>query len=176
MPASSAGPGIRPIGVSERSWSPRPDCQSLRPSVASVSMNPGAKTLTRTVGANACAYDFVTPSIPYFAAAYCGARALPRTMTVEPMFTMLPWPCVEHPRAELVDAEHRALDVDGEDVVDRLLGDVAPGHLLAGDVADVVDQHVDAVQPVERGVGHRLDLLPVDDVGLEQHRACCPPP
>ena len=90
VPASSAGPGIRPIGVSERSWSPRPDCQSLRPRVASVSMNPGAKTLTRTVGANACAYDFVTPRIPYLAAAYCGARALPRTMTVEPMLTMLP--------------------------------------------------------------------------------------
>ena len=48
-------PGDPPIGVSDRSWSPRPDCQSLRPRVASVSMNPGAKTLTRTVGAKACA-------------------------------------------------------------------------------------------------------------------------
>ena len=51
------GPGIRPIGVSDRSWSPRPDFQSLRPSVASVSMKPGAKTLTRTVGAKVCAYE-----------------------------------------------------------------------------------------------------------------------
>ena len=55
MPASSAGPGMRPIGVIVRSWSPRPDFQSSRPSVASVSMKPGAKMLTRTVGANACA-------------------------------------------------------------------------------------------------------------------------
>jgi hypothetical protein len=71
-------------------------------------------------------------------------------------------------------AQHRALDVDREDVVDRGLGDVAPGHLLAGDVADVVHQGVDAVQLFERGVGHGLDLLPVDDVGLEQHRgAAC---
>ena len=30
--------------------------------------------------------------MPYFAAAYCGARALPRTITVEPMFTIAPWP------------------------------------------------------------------------------------
>src|SRR5271166_6126186 len=77
VPASSAGPGMRFIGVSDRSWSPRPDCQSLRPRVASVSINPGAKTLTRTVGANACAYDLVTPRIPYFAAAYCGEERNP---------------------------------------------------------------------------------------------------
>ena len=30
--------------------------------------------------------------MPYFAAAYCGARALPRTMTVDPMLTIAPWP------------------------------------------------------------------------------------
>ena len=34
----------------------------------------------------------MAPSNPYFAAAYCGARALPRTITVEPMLTMLPCP------------------------------------------------------------------------------------
>ena len=99
---------------------------------------PGAKMLTRTVGANACAYDLVMPRIPYFAAAYCGARALPRTMTVEPMLTIAAVALVEHPAAELVHAQQRALDVDGQHVVDRLLGDVAPRHLVAGDVADVV--------------------------------------
>ena len=30
--------------------------------------------------------------MPYFAAAYCGARALPRTITVEPMLTIDPPP------------------------------------------------------------------------------------
>ena len=50
-------------------------------------MNPGANVFTRTVGANACAYELVSPSNAYFAAAYCGARALPRTTTVEPMLT-----------------------------------------------------------------------------------------
>ena len=76
---------------------------------------------------------------------------------------------VEHPLPELVDARHGALDVDGEDVVDRLLGDVPPRHLLARDVADVVDQHVDLAERLERGVGHRRDLRPLDDVGLQQH-------
>ena len=49
------GPGMRPMGVIFRSWSPRPDFQSSRLRVASVSMKPGAKMLTRTVGAKACA-------------------------------------------------------------------------------------------------------------------------
>ena len=65
-------------------------------------------------------------------------------------------------------AQQRALDVDGQHVVDRLLGDVAPRHLLARDVADVVHQDVDAAELFEGGVGHRLDLCPVDDVGLQQ--------
>ena len=33
------------------------------------------------------------PRIAYFAAAYWGARAEPRTITVEPTWTMLPCPC-----------------------------------------------------------------------------------
>ena len=57
---------------------------------------------------------------------------------------------VEHPRAELVRARHRALDVDGQHVVDGLLGHVAPRHLLAGHVADVVDHRVDLAELVER--------------------------
>ena len=56
-------------------------------------MKPGANVLTRTAGANALAYDFVMPRMAYFAAAYCGARAEPRTITVEPTWTMLPCPC-----------------------------------------------------------------------------------
>jgi hypothetical protein len=32
------------------------------------------------------------PSMPYFPAAYCGARGLPRTTTVEPMLTIAPRP------------------------------------------------------------------------------------
>lgn len=58
------------MGVAFRNTSPRPPFQSSRPSVASVSMNPGANTFTRTAYANAWAYDLVSPMIPYFAAAY----------------------------------------------------------------------------------------------------------
>ena len=83
---------------------------------------------------------------------------------------MLPWPWSSIRCAELVDARHRALDVDGQDVVDRLLGDVAPRHLLARHVADVVDQRRRPRRASSNAcVGHRRDLRPLDDVGLQQH-------
>src|SRR3984957_12247042 len=72
---------------------------------------------------------------------------------------------LEHARAELVRADQRALDVDGEGVVDRLLGDVPPRHLLARHVPHVFDQHVEPPEVVEYQVGHGLDLRPVGDVG-----------
>jgi hypothetical protein len=53
-------------------------------------------------------------------------------------------------------------------VVDGLLGDVPPGHLLAGHVADVVDDRVDAAELGERGVGQGRHLGPGGDVGLQE--------
>ena len=64
------------------------------------------------------------PRIAYFAAAYCGARALPRTITVEPTLHDVAVALLQHPRAELVGHEQRALDVDVEDGVEGLLGEV----------------------------------------------------
>lgn len=101
------------------------------------------------------------PRMPYLAAAYCGARALPRTITVEADVDDRAVGLLQHAGAELVDAEHGALDVHGEDVVDGLLGEVAPGHLIARHVADVVDQYVQPAEAVEDLVGH------ADDVGLD---------
>ena len=103
-------------------------------------------------------------------AAYCGARGLPRTITVEPMLTIAPLPALEHALSELVHHQHRALDVDGEHVVDRLLGDLAPGRLLGGHVADVVDEHVERAERVEGLRGHPLDVLPGGDVALHEER------
>jgi len=58
----------------------------------------------------------------------------------------------------------RALDVDGEDVVDRVLADLVPRRLLGGHVADVVDEHVD----VAGLVGHPPDVVPLGDVALNE--------
>src|SRR2546423_3464752 len=91
-PASSSGFGMRPSGVCARTASRRPERQSSRMIVDSVSMKPGPSAFTRTRGANACAYDFVRPSTPYFEAAYCGARGLPVTTTFEHTFTIPPPP------------------------------------------------------------------------------------
>ena len=65
-------------------------------------MKPGPSALTRTVGANARAYDFVTPSTPYFDAAYCGQRGLPMTTTFEQTLTITPPPLLHHALPELV--------------------------------------------------------------------------
>src|SRR5205085_2033841 len=89
-PTSSSGFGMRPSGVCARTASRRPERQSSRMIVDSVSMNPGPSAFTRTCGANARAYDFVRPRTPYFEAAYCGARGLPVTTTLEHTFTIVP--------------------------------------------------------------------------------------
>ena len=73
---------------------------------------------------------------------------------------------LDHPDAELVHHQHRALDVDGQHVVDRLLGHLAPRVLARGHVADVVDERVD----VAGLVGHPLDLVPARDVALYELR------
>ena len=54
-PVMSSGFGILPAGVPESTTSRRPAFHSGRASSASVSMNPGANVLTRTVGASALA-------------------------------------------------------------------------------------------------------------------------
>ena len=100
------------------------------------------------------------PSSPYLPAAYCGARGLPRTITVEPTLTIEPPPRSHHSLSELVHHQHRALDVNREDVIDRLLGDLGPRRLAGGHVADVVDQHVDPALLVERPLRHALDVRP----------------
>ena len=99
------GRGCGPSASATRSWSPRPDCQSLRPSVASVSMKPGAKTLTRTVGRERVGVGLGDAEQAVLrggvlrrpgAAAHDHGRA-----DVDDAAVAL----VEHPRAELVDAE-----------------------------------------------------------------------
>ena len=57
-----------------------------------------------------------------------------------------------------------------EDVVDGLLGEVPPGHLVARHVTGVVDQHVQPAEAVEDLLGH-TDHVRVDgDVGLYGER------
>ncbi len=74
---------------------------------------------------------------------------------------------LEHPRPELVRHEQGALDVDVDDTVEGLLGELAPRHLLGRHVADVVDEHVEHAGRLEHFVGQPLDLIPRGDVGLE---------
>ena len=38
--------------------------------------------------------------------------------------------------------------------------DLLPGRLPGGHIADVVDEHVDAAEVAEPGVGHALDVRP----------------
>ena len=109
--------------------------------------------------------------MPYFAAAYCGARALPRTMTVEPMFTMLPWPwsSIRAPNSwtqSIVPlmSTARTWSIDSSVMSRQDICSRATSPTLFTRTST-------PLQPFEGGVGHGLDLLPVDDVGLEQHRS-----
>ena len=77
---------------------------------------------------------------------------------------------LRHPLAELVHHQHCPLDVDGQHVVDRLLGDLRPRGLPRGHVTDVVDQHVDTAALVERELRHTPDVAPGRDVALDQER------
>ena len=74
----------------------------------------------------------------------------------------------QHPLAELVGHEQRALDVDIDDGVERFLRELGPVHLLARNVADVVDEHVERAECRPHLVGHALDLVPRADVGLHE--------
>jgi hypothetical protein len=53
-------------------------------------------------------------------------------------------------------------------VIDRLLGDVPPGHLVPGHVTHVVDRDVEPPERGEGRVGHGPDRVPAGDVRLDQ--------
>ena len=108
------------------------------------------------------------PRIAYFAAAYCGARARAAHDHGRADLDDVAVALLQHPLAELVRHEQRALDVDVDDRVERLLGELVPVHLLARDVADVVDEHVERAERRPDLVGHALDLVPRADVGLHE--------
>jgi hypothetical protein len=103
-------------------------------------MNPGANVLTRTCGASA----FRDPDQPVLAGGVDrGARAAADDHGRADVDDRAAGLALEHPHAELVDHQHRSLDVDVEDVIDRRLVEFAPGVLRGGHVADVVDEHVE---------------------------------
>jgi hypothetical protein len=53
-------------------------------------------------------------------------------------------------------------------VVDRLLGDIPPGHLVPGHVTYVVDRDVEPPERGEGRIGQGPDRIPAGDVRLDQ--------
>ena len=75
-----------------------------------------------------------------------------------------------HDRDHLLGGENAALQIDGDDAVERLLGDLQQFGVAAGQAdADIVVQHVDPAPARLRLRDHRLDVGGFRDVGPEGH-------
>ena len=108
--------------------------------------------------------------MPYFAAAYCGARALPRTITVEPMLTMepQPWSSIREPNScvhamvpLMSTASTWSTDSSVRSRHDICSRATSPTLLMTG---------VHLAELVEGLLRERLHVVPVGDVGLEEGR------
>ena len=166
-PVSSSGSPIEPSGVRSMISRSRSGVQSRRLSVDSTAMNPGPSAFTRTLGANAPAYDFVRPNTPYFEAAYCGARGLPVTTTLEQTLTMTPPPALHHARAKFMAHEQCSLDVDCYDAIEDGFAQLTPASLLRRNVADVVHKDIQTPRLSKDVVRHSLHLVPARNVRLD---------
>ena len=83
---------------------------------------------------------------------------------------MAPLSLCAHDRDHLFRRQDAALQIDGDDAVERLFGDLQQLGVAAGQAdADIVVQHVDPAPARLRLRNHRLDVGDLGHVGLERH-------
>ena len=109
--------------------------------------------------------------MPYFAAAYCGARALPRTITVEPMLTIDPPPSCSSMR-EPNSCVHISVPLMSTARVWSIDSSVMSRHDICSLAMSPTLLTSTSSCPNRSAyyVSHQPDLRPVDDVGLDEER------
>src|SRR4051794_20897258 len=75
-------------------------------------------------------------------------------------------PLLQHPPAEALTRQERALQVEGDDRVEPVLGELLGGGAEGG--AGAVDEHVDAAEPGDHVGDGEVDCRRVGDVGGER--------